>query len=98
MLWTLLMLMTFTCCIAGSEAAATSGAFSHLAAGMIGVVVGLASAWAANSFGGHIGDRLLKAKARERSFALLYAFAFLWIIVSGLMGSWLTSHVLRMNS
>ena len=101
MLWTLLIGVCFFTAVgsAWDAAAAKTSIGGHLVAVVIGLVVGVACAWAMWRVGETAGTRALKqqSESRQRWYIRgIYASSIFWIFLAAVLGKWAASELLRL--
>ena len=99
-LWHVLLLICFGISLGGALGSAQAlrvGAGGYTFSALIGVTVGLGLAWIMNKTGGIVYKHFEKrnVSVRQRYSKLPYFVAILWITFAGLLGSWITSTMLR---
>jgi hypothetical protein len=102
MIWNLLMGICFFIAVRGAWDAATvarTSAGGHVLAVVIGLVVGVACAWAMWRVGETAGTRALKqqSESRQRWYIRgIYASSIFWIFLAAVLGKWAASELLRL--
>jgi hypothetical protein len=101
MLWTQLLLICFTQPVAAAIASAKhakAGLAGYASVMGLGLALGLFSAWAMWAGGEALGVRIERQpeSRQEWYFGALYFVAIVWIIITGVLGTWLSSLVLRL--
>jgi hypothetical protein len=102
MLWNLLIGVCFFIAVRGAWDAATVARTSrggHVFAVVIGLVVGVACAWAMWRVGEAAGTHALKVQSESRHrwyIRGIYASSLFWIFLAAVLGRWVASELLRL--